>query len=783
MTRLVLTVLLLGFVSARAQTYLTLAERKKPLSEAVEKPLVEFVDKCLPEKEKQLTAHMEEVMKAVDEAVKLTEEEKTAMAPATKQAVEAAAKAWREPAIVAMRTYLSRTSDLAATRHIAMWKPDVAGPNEPVENWTPPQEDAKWIAALRQTLGEERFKAWSAADTSARKKTDKEIDDYLERWVTESRGPMNEDLQAKIDLMKSKLELPDDRVASLKKAAEALLDSLTGAERERAAGMLRTMPTEARRNIMGRSYFYVRFDRPRGAEWEKLWVDAAAKGLPAEMIARWRKIAEEESRKDEKELAEMIKPSEIYARQQMETTMIAEVDNIIAELGLDEQRKERLKQLSDAAVEESLKLARPQWLQQARNYSMTERKRMRTNTYFGLNEEQQAQTLPVWKDGLKNVLTEEERTRMQSESEGRERRALSAIARTCVAEMDRTLMLNDDQRAKLQPLLLELMRPMMEQRRQQYWSHSPQQLFQNAGKAKEEAVRAILDDVQWRHWQELVNSTGSSPRSMPPMNGTQPEVPDIEAAISTHLYKMFVTERKRVLAVMLPRVEDAQRVLSLPEETVERLTTAAKGAVEQSMAYWRQNTERYVRQSVQTATSKNILQALAGTERVSFSRGDENSPQSTEVWRDALKAVLTKEQLDKLEAVAQARHQYRLDAMAAMAVTEVDRRRRLTDTQCVKLETQVQKLLTEYQPDIERYMSSNWYLQYYYALVPLAGIPEKEMQSILTPQQWKLCKDRDLPDAMQYWEGIENNHKSRLKRGAGGAVNQLFFNGGMLIDE
>jgi hypothetical protein len=89
--------------------------------------------------------------------------------------------------------------------------------------------------------------------------------------------------------------------------------------------------------------------------------------------------------------------------------------------------------------------------------------------------------------------------------------------------------------------------------------------------------------------------------------------------------------------------------------------------------------------------------------------------------------------------------------------------------------------LTEYQPDIERYMSGAWFLHYYYALVPVAGVPEKDIQAILPAAQWKLCKERDLPDAMQYWEGIENNHKNRLKQGANG--NRVFFNGGVIIDQ
>jgi DNA-binding phage protein len=783
MTRLVLAALLLAAVSAQAQTYLTRAELKKPLSEGVEKALAEFVDQCAVEKQKQLSAHMEEVIKAVHGVAKLSDEEKKALQQPMQRAVQTAVKNWKPQAVVAMRTYLSRTSETAARRHVSQWKPEQAGLNEPVEDWTPPQDDAGWIAALKQTLGEDRFKRWEEADAKERKKTDEEIHKYLERWVRESRGPMNEDLQAKIEQMKTKLALPEERVAALKKTAESLLDQITDVERKRAAAMLRTLTPESRQNITGRSYFYVRFDRPRGEAWEKRWQEAVAKVLPAAMIAEWSKTSAEERGKAESELADMIKPSEIYLRQQMEMALITEIDSITSELGLEKERQDRLKKLSDEAVEESLKLARKQWLQQARNYSAAERQRMRANTYFGLNEEQQAMNLPFWKDGVKRILSEAERTRMSTENDQREKRALAALAAACLAEMDRVLMLNDDQRTKLEPLLTDMMKPLMEQRRGQYWSHSPQQLFQAAGKLKQEQVSALLDEAQQKHWKDLVSTTGSSSaRVAIQPGGTSPEVPDMEAAISAHLYKMFVAERKKVLAVMMPHVEEAKRVLALPDDAVSKLTTAAKGAVEESLQYWRQNTERYVRQNIQAATAKNILQALAGTERVNFSRND-GGPQEMEIWKNALQQTLDKAQLGKLEKAAQARRDHRLKAMAAMTISELDRRRRLTGEQCAKLEPLVRKVLTEYQPDIERYMSGAWFLQYYYALVPVAGVPEKEMQAILPASQWKLCKERDLPDAMQYWEGIENYHKNRLKNGGNGNANRVFFNGGLIIDE
>lgn len=781
MMRLVITALLLGLVSLQAQqAYLTRAELKKPLSEAVEKVLAELMDRCAVEKQKQLTKLMEEEIKAVDAVVKLSAEEKSALQAPAKLAVESALKTWKPKSTESMRTYLTRTSDAGAIRHVGQWVPEKAH-NEPVEDWTPPQEEAAWLAALKQTLGESRFNAWNEAATRQRQKIDEEISTYLERWLRESHGPMNEDLQAKIELMKQKLALNDERITALKKEADAMLTKIEEAERKRAAGMLRTLAAETRQEFMGRSYFYVRFDRPRGEAWEKRWEDAAAKVLSADLIAQWRKTSAEERDKLEGELTDLLKPSELYLRQQMETNLTTEIDNISTELGLDKERLAKLKKLSDEAVEASLKLARKQWMTQARNYSTAERQRMSGNMYFGVSEEQQANALPLWKDGVKKLLTEAERTRMNTENDLREKRSLGAIACACLAEMDGRLMLNSDQRAKLEPLIAETMKPLMEQRRQQYWSYSPTQLFQAAGKVKTEALKGLLDDVQMKNWQELIKSNASSSRNVS-AGGTMPEVSDMEEAISKHLYKMFVAERKRVMSTMLPYVEEAQRVLKLPEETVLQLTTAAKGAVEESLIQWRRSTDSYVRQNVQNATTKNILQVLAGTERVSFGRG-EGGPQNTELWQTALNSMLNAGQQHQLQQVADARRAFRLKAMTAMVVGELDRRRRLNGEQCAKLEPLVSKVLTDYQPDIERYMNASWFLQYYYAMVPIAGVPEKELQAILPPAQWKLCKERDLPDAMQYWEGIENNHKNRLKQVGKGNGNQLFFNRGVQIDE
>ena len=263
MMRVLAAVLLLGIASAQGQAYLTRAELKEPLSEAVEKHLAEFVEKCVVEKRKQLTAHMDEEIAAVDAVAKLTGEEKRALEEPARTAVEASVEGWRLHGTVALRAYLNRTSEVAAMRQVGQWKADDVGLNEPVEDWKSPLEGAVWGAALKKTLGDERFKAWRKADAKKRKETEKEIQGYLERWVLESRGPLNEDLETKIEQMKAKMDLDEEREVALKKAAGGLLDEITAEERKRAFGMLWPMPPKSRQNIMGRSYFYIRFYRPR----------------------------------------------------------------------------------------------------------------------------------------------------------------------------------------------------------------------------------------------------------------------------------------------------------------------------------------------------------------------------------------------------------------------------------------------------------------------------------------------------------------------------------------
>jgi hypothetical protein len=250
------------------------------------------------------------------------------------------------------------------------------------------------------------------------------------------------------------------------------------------------------------------------------------------------------------------------------------------------------------------------------------------------------------------------------------------------------------------------------------------------------------------------------------------EKPDIEVEISRHLYQLGVNERKRLLEVMLAQVGDAKRVLNLPEEKVKRLTTAAKGAVEAAMEEWRTQVESWVRNSVERATPATVKATLANLARSSYNVQGKG-PQTQALWRDTVTALLSESERTAWKKVLDARKAYRNATMATMSVNELDRRRRLTPEQVQKVHQLVSAVLDDYLPDIERYMNHTWHLQYYYALLPLAGVKEADLKTALTERQWKLVQERDLADALQYWEGIESYHKQRMeqtKDAEGGAV-------------
>ncbi|MFM7605690.1 MAG: hypothetical protein ACKO8Z_10910, partial [Prosthecobacter sp.] len=212
------------------------------------------------------------------------------------------------------------------------------------------------------------------------------------------------------------------------------------------------------------------------------------------------------------------------------------------------------------------------------------------------------------------------------------------------------------------------------------------------------------------------------------------------------------------------QVGDAKRVLNLPEEKLKRLTTAAKGSVEAAMQEWRTQVESWVRNSVERATPATVKATLANLARTSYNVQGKG-PHMQDPWKETVTTLLSSSEQKAWKQVVDDRQAYRVAAIATLSVNELDRRRRLTPEQVKKMHQLMSTVLDEYLPVIERYMNHAWHLQYYYALLPLAGVKEADLKATLTERQWKLIQERDLPDALQYWEGIKSYHKQRQEQG------------------
>lgn len=752
-----------------AAPFTTRADSKKSLGPDSEKGLEKLADDGLAGKKEQLTQQLEWALGLAEKEVKITKDEKAAIVKDAEPLIESAIKAWRPRYIESLRFYLvSYTDDASAARRIAQWKMDQAEKRLTVEGWTLPDLSPEWQELVKKHLGAERGAQAIAIRAKQRAEVKKEMESFLERWASTGRVPMDEELRLLIESLRKELKLDQPKVDELFTAAKKLVDEHVASELVAGMDLLSSLPEEQRLVAMGQgNSFGTRFVRPKGIDLEKKWAETITSLVGAESVKQWQKLVAEQKTKEEAELVDSLKPSEQQAQMQMEELIGREVDSYVSGLNLDDERKKELEALAKQAVTASIDASKKQWIKTIQGWSAADRK-TRKNYYFGVNEDDQPPKQKLWAEGLKKLFSEDELQRMQAGVSERKTRMSGALAAATLAEMDKTLALSVKQRADLEPLLRPLMEPLLRDETQEYWSYQAYQLFNTAAKVDEKKLATILDESQLKQWKTLVSASPNYTRSggVTVNSGeldAEEEKPDIEVEISRHLYQLGVNERKRLLEVMLAQVGDAKRVLNLPEEKVKRLTTAAKGAVESAMEEWRTQVESWVRNSVERATPGTVKATLANLARSSYNVQGKG-PQTQDRWRDTVTALLSESEQTAWKKVLDARKAYRTATMATMSVNELDRRRRLTPEQVQKVHQLVSAVLDDYLPDIERYMNHTWHLQYYYALLPLAGVKEADLKSTLTERQWKLVQERDLADAVQYWEGIESYHKQRMEQ-------------------
>jgi hypothetical protein len=518
------------------------------------------------------------------------------------------------------------------------------------------------------------------------------------------------------------------------------------------------------------STFDRRFEMPEAAELESVWQTRSASVLGAAAVKQWADTATAQKAKEDAEILKSLKPSEQQARFSMQEAIDREVLSFIEVLELPEKRQQELRDLARTSIEAALKEAMAGWEKSIRRMPISQRKEGTRTRYFGYSEEMAPQKQAAWQEGIAKLFTAAEREKTAQHAQLRKEARALALSSVALAEVERHLPLNQAQRVKLLPAVQNRVTSLVRDEERDYWSYQVTQLYGSCAAVEDRVLREVLDESQMRTWKMLGTledpyrggSTRNATPEVIPALGEEDALPDVEQEISRHLAQLARRERERSLKPMLALVEDAARLLQPPTETLEALRTSARGAVEHSMNEWRSSVEGWIRGSASRASPQNIRQMLAGLSRSTY-RSNRRKPEESSLWLNAVKRLLTPAQQQQWNRVLGEREDFALNAKAQMTLSELDRRRHLSSKQLAAIRPLLIEVLRSYQVDMEQYMSWGWHLQSYYALMPLAGVPEEKLKPLFTEEKWKAIAERDLAECQQYWDGIQQMHERRLK--------------------
>ena len=138
-------------------------------------------------------------------------------------------------------------------------------------------------------------------------------------------------------------------------------------------------------------------------------------------------------------------------------------------------------------------------------------------------------------------------------------------------------------------------------------------------------------------------------------------------------------------------------------------------------------------------------------------------------WRVTDQPALTTPQRACWQQEVAARAAFREEATAGLILAEFDRCYQLSDAQCEQLQPALRAIMREYGPDIRRmfgYSPGNtpWYFQSYNMFLPLAGVPEDGLKTLIGPDRWNQWSTSiEHRNGVNYWQNIQQVHNQNLK--------------------
>ncbi len=380
--------------------------------------------------------------------------------------------------------------------------------------------------------------------------------------------------------------------------------------------------------------------------------------------------------------------------------------------------------------------------------------------------------LPEKTDELLRALTSDEQRRWEAKLGQNAWRQTRALAAMFLVVMDEKIALTAAQREKLRPLAEELCRG----QKGRFPTASQLGFYQVGTQLEDGELVGILDPVQVQYWRyvcEELKTHTSRAHSLTTRNVHDVPAPrepeELAAAVSDRFYEASLRVRKKTLAEAMLHSEAVIRVTALDEKGAEHLRTAARGFVENQMETWRNAAVEEMRSQPQNAAPADFPQWLESLEAISAQPFGWQfvSMKNKGVWERTMAAELTESQRAIWQKEIEAREDFRRRAIAVSVLAEFDRLCVLTPDQWEKLEPIFTEQINEYEPDMEnlfRYSDNNawWFMLPFYALTPVAGIPETTMRNILADAQWrKWTRSNQYSMTERYWNNIVAIHTAR----------------------
>jgi hypothetical protein len=515
-----------------------------------------------------------------------------------------------------------------------------------------------------------------------------------------------------------------------------------------------------------------------------VWAETVQSALNPAQLAEWNKFAADKNRRIDEEISRYLKPNENRLKEHFRAGMQTEIGDITTILALQENRLKKLGTAVEAAITRSLSIWRAGQMKSIRALGETERHQIFENEggYYPDGQKlQRPEQLAEWKDSLKAELSAEEFERVETAHKERGDRRNLALALLLISELDTCIGFSENQRERLLPIALKQVGSLNtingegqddneeSPEASSSWGLQPDSFAEAASKMPETEVHAILEPGQWARWQEFCKNrpNGNEQNQIQNKISDRQSLADIEELVNHCLHKAARDQEVHLLKSLTVKIEDAHRVLKLSPDALAKLSVAARGAVERSMGPVRSSLEEFFRNNLRDVSAGELHDRLNGLLSGLGNFCENNlrnkAPQEHPIWKDAIKAVLTTEQNELWQKELTARTAYRDHSVALIAISELDRLRRLTTEQFSSLDPLIVKIISEFSPDLTRNLGNGWHYQSPTLLVLISAIPEKELKTILTPAQSKLVHERDLVQAKSLWSGIKTEHDHRMK--------------------